>query len=136
MNGAWLVAFTVAAALYGIISAQTLYLRRDCRDCLTLKAMIIAIWGLESIHVFFCACTTWDLAAANYAHKRYQWSVLVTLFSRAGYKTFMDCNAAAYTHADLCMRTVRGVLYLDRIWKPFKAPVVCRVLRRGIDEAS
>lgn len=108
MNGAWLIGLTVAAALYGIICAQTLiYLRRDCRDGLALKAMASSfksqdihpqyltyaytghrdmvrwklakgcarVWfelatrrSLESAHVFFCACTAWDLAVVNHAN--------------------------------------------------------------------
>lgn len=41
MNGAGLIAFTITAALYGIISGQILaYLRRNCRDRLALKVMV------------------------------------------------------------------------------------------------
>ncbi|KZP13716.1 hypothetical protein FIBSPDRAFT_960279 [Athelia psychrophila] len=69
MNGLWLVALILAAALYGVVSGQTLtYLRRDCHDRLRLKIMVIVIWSLESLHVFFTACLAWDRVIINHAN--------------------------------------------------------------------
>ncbi|KZP13715.1 hypothetical protein FIBSPDRAFT_1049230 [Athelia psychrophila] len=69
MNGLWLVALILAAALYGVVSGQTLtYLRRDCHDRLRLKIMVIVIWSLESLHIFFSTCSAWDYVIINHAN--------------------------------------------------------------------
>ncbi|KZP08949.1 hypothetical protein FIBSPDRAFT_251298 [Athelia psychrophila] len=69
MNGAGLIAFTITAALYGIISGQVLaYLRRNCRDRLALKVMVVVIWGLESAHVVFTSISTWRWAIVHHAN--------------------------------------------------------------------
>ncbi|KAI8969861.1 hypothetical protein BD414DRAFT_540883 [Trametes punicea] len=113
--GGLMIALFFAFILYGITALQTfIYFQKYPTDTLALKAIVITVWVLESIHTAFCMHFAYAYLVAGFGDfnnlLKINWSIGITVLASAGIA--------------LC---VQGY-YTWRVWIISENSVICTLL--------